>query len=240
MKCHDATDKRQVRRSRWRDSIIAGMPTRESAIQRGDRRGRSLLRRAGEDLRRARLAAGASTRRVGWLVGISHTQVRRIEGGVAPHVDLGVLSRMATVLGHDLSLGIHPAGAPVRDSAHVALLDRFRRRIEPSIRWRTEVPMPQPGDLRSADATLDSPEIDAMVEAETRLDDVQATERRARTKQRDLGRARLILVVADTRHNRAVLRSVPELSVHFPVGTRACLAALSRGRDPGGDCLVLI
>lgn len=199
-----------------------------------------LLRRAGEELRRARSAAGASTRRLGSMTGISHTQVRRIEAGVAPHVDLRVLSRMASLLGHELSVGIHPAGAPVRDAGHVALLERFRRRLHPSIVWRTEVPVPIEGDLRSADATLDALDIDGLVEAETRLDDVQASERRARTKQRDLGRRRLILLVADTRHNRAVIRAVPELSEHFPIGTRACMAALARGRDPGGDCLVVL
>ena len=159
---------------------------------------------------------------------------------MAPHVDLRVLSRMASLLGHELSVGIHPAGAPVRDAGHVALLERFRRRLHPSIVWRTEVPVPIEGDLRSADATLDALDIDGLVEAETRLDDVQASERRARTKQRDLGRRRVILLVADTRHNRAVIRAVPELSEHFPIGTRACMAALARGRDPGGDCLVVL
>lgn len=181
-----------------------------------------------------------STRRLGSMVGISHTQVRRIEDGVALHVDLGVLSRVAAVLGHEISIGVHPFGAPVRDAAHVALLGRFRERLPLGIAWRTEVPVPFAGDLRSADATIDSPEIDAMIEAETRLDDVQAVERRARTKQRDLRRRRLILLVSDTRHNRAVLRTVPELREHFPIGTRASMAALARGRDPGGDSLILL
>ena len=216
------------------------MPTRKSAIQRADRRNRWVLRRAGEELRRARAGVGVSTRRLGALVGISHTQVRRIEAGAAPHVDVGVLSRVASVLGHEISVGVHPLGAPVRDAAHVALLGRFRARLPPSIDWRTEVPVPLEGDLRSADATIDAPEFDAMVEAETRLDDVQASERRARTKQRDLGRRRLILLVADTRHNRAVIRAVPDLREQFPIGTRACISALARGRDPGGDCLILL
>jgi hypothetical protein len=26
----------------------------------------------------------------------------------------------------------------------------------------------------------------------------------------------------------------------FPIATRACLAALGRGDDPGGDCLVIL
>ena len=100
--------------------------------------------------------------------------------------------------------------------------------------------MPIPGDPRSADGVADTAEFDAVVEAETRLHDLQATERRLRAKQRDLGASRAILLIADTRHNRAVIGSVPELRRGFPIGTRACLAALGHGRDPGGDCLVIL
>ena len=216
------------------------MPTRESAIQRGRRRSRILLRRIGEELRIARVGAGISTRRLGALVGISHTQVRRIEGALAPHVDLDVLARIASVLGHELSVGIHPITSPVRDAGHLALLARFHARLHPSIRWRVEVPVPIPGDLRSADGVIDSPRVDAIVEAETRLDDLQAVERRIRGKQRDLGSKRAILLVADSRHNRAVIRSVPDLKDQFPIATRACLAALGRGNDPGGDCFIVL
>lgn len=49
------------------------------------------------------------------MVGISHTQLRRIESGTAPHVDLDLLARMASALGHELGIGVHPIGMPVRD-----------------------------------------------------------------------------------------------------------------------------
>lgn len=216
------------------------MPTRETATQRAARRTRRILQRTGEELRIARRSGGLSLRRVGALSGISHTQVRRIELGAAPHVDLGVLVRVASMVGCDLSVTVHPASSPIRDAAHVALLDRLRARLHPSIRWRTEVPIPIPGDLRAADATIEAPDLDAMIEAETRLDDVQALGRRTRAKQRDLGAGRVILLVASTRHNRRVVREVTDLREQFPVGTRACLRALERGVDPGGDCLILL
>lgn len=216
------------------------MPTWESAANRGARRAQMLLRRIGEELRIARIAAGLSTRRVGLMVRVSHTQVRRIESGIAPHVDLELLARVASTLGHELSLGVHPISAPVRDKAHVSLLGRFAARLHPSIHWRTEVPIPIPGDLRTADGVAEGRTFDATIEAETRLDDVQAVERRLRTKRRDLGTKRAILLVADTRHNRVVVRAIPSLSEQFPIGTRACLAALARGEDPGGDCLVIL
>jgi hypothetical protein len=109
-----------------------------------------------------------------------------------------------------------------------------------NLRWRSEVPIPIAGDRRSADAVIDGPGVDAMIEAETRIDDVQATERRISSKQRDLGSRRVILLIADTRHNRAVLKGVPELRARFPVSTRACLGALAHSRDPGGDALVIL
>jgi transcriptional regulator with XRE-family HTH domain len=218
------------------------MPTWQSAAHRGSSRAGYLFRRAGEELRRFRLDAGLSTRQLAATVGISHTQVRRIEAGVAPHIDVDLLSRIASALGAELSIGVHPIGPPVRDKGHVALLARFAARLGPNITWQTEVPIPLPGDPRSADGLVAAPRVDleAIVEAETRLHDDQATERRLRAKQRDLGTKRAILLVADTRHNRRVISGVPELRRQFPVGTRSCLAALRAGRDPGADCLVIL
>jgi hypothetical protein len=137
-------------------------------------------------------------------------------------------------------MSVHPSGPPVRDKAHIGLLARFAARLHASIRWLTEVPMPIRGDPRSADAMASGGEFDATVEAETRLGDVQATVRKLRIKQRDLGTKRAILLVADTRHNRAVIAATPDLLVQFPIGTRRCLAALGRGEDPGDDCLVIL
>ncbi len=181
-----------------------------------------------------------STRRLGELAGISHTQVRRIEAGMAPRVDLDVLCRMASVLGAEMSLGLHPVATPVRDAAHLALLGRFSARLAATLRWRTEVPMPMPGDLRAADGLVAGSDFRAVVEAETRLGDVQAVERRGRRKVCDLEARRLILLVSDTRHNRRVVSMTPELSERFPISQRAALANLARGLDPAGDCVVIL
>jgi len=207
---------------------------------RGMRLGRRQRQRAGEELRRARLAAGLSQRAVGQVVGLSHSAVGRLERGELQRVTVDRIAMMATVLGLDLRIGLYPSGSPVRDAAHLALIDRLRQRVGTGLRWRAEVPVPLPGDLRSADVVIDSPNVDEMVEAETRLDDLQALERRVRLKQRDLGVLRVILLIADTRHNRSVLGAHPELVARFPVTTRACLAALRDGRDPGGDAIVVL
>jgi len=108
------------------------------------------------------------------------------------------------------------------------------------LRWRTEVVIPIAGDPRSADGLIEGSWGSARVEAETRPGDIQASERKVRAKQRDLGAERLILLLADTRHNRHVVQDHPEIREQFPVDTRTCLAALGRGEDQGGDCPVIL
>lgn len=103
--------------------------------------------------------------------------------------------------------------------------------------------MPIPGDLRCADGVIDrlsAAKTVVMVEAETRVDDVQALVRRIRTKQRDLAATRVILLLGDTRHHRALARDEARLRDEFPVAPRACLRALADGQDPGGDALLLL
>ena len=186
------------------------------------------------------METGMSAREVSHVIGISHTELLRIERAAAPWATIRVLARIASVLGHELSVGVHPIGLPVRDKAHISLLRRFAARLHKSIRWRTEVPIPIPGDRRSADGVAAANAFDAVVEAETRIHDIQAVVRGLRAKQRDLGATRAILLLADTRHNRAVVNTLPELKDEFPISIRACMAALARGEDPGGDCLLIL
>lgn len=51
----------------------------------------------------------------------------------------------------------------------------------------------------------------------------------------------MILVLADTRANRAALGALEStLGSDFPLRGREVLAALEEGRDPGGDGIVLL
>lgn len=216
------------------------MPYRESAAERGARRARSLRARLARELSDARRGSGLSRREVANRLGVSHDRVGRAERGDPRTLTIDLGAQLAAVLGLELGLGLHPDGDPVRDKGHLALLGRLHARVSADLRWRTEVPVPITGDGRSADAVIDGPGVDILVEAETHLDDIQALERSIAGKQRDLGIERVILLVADTRHNREVVGHAHELRRRFPLGTRACLAALSSGRDPGGDALVIL
>ena len=196
--------------------------------------------RVGSELERARVAGGLSVREIARIVGVSAHRIERAERGEPGALTIDLAARIAPAVGLQLAASLYLHGDPVRDRAHLALLDRFRRRLHPSLPWRTEVPMPIVGDLRAGDGVSEGPDRTILVAAETRPDDVQAVERKAVLKQRDLGADRLILLIADTPRNRTVVRLHLELHERFPIRTRACLAALGRGADPAGDCLVLL
>lgn len=196
------------------------------------------------ELGNARRAAGLSIRAVAAAVGVSIETIRRLERGEPATCTFGLVARVAEVVGLQLAASLHPNADPARDRGQLALLERLRKRLGPSVRLRTEVPVPIAGDLRSGDAMLavtgDDGPADVLIEAETHLDDLQLVERRGAAKQRDLGAKRLVLLVADTRHNNDVIRQHPELRERFPISPRRTLAALANGQDPGGDCLITI
>ncbi len=98
-----------------------------------------------------------------------------------------------------------------------------------------------PVDDRWWDAVASKDGIAVACEAETRLHDIQAQTRRAHAKFTAGSADRLVLAVADTDHNRRVLREAREvLRGDFPLDTRAVMAALAVGRDPGANGIVVL
>jgi transcriptional regulator with XRE-family HTH domain len=220
------------------------MTTRERVADRGRRRCRDAVRRVAEDGRLARIGAGLSQAEVGRAIGSSHSRVGRFERGEVAYPDLEFLGAYCAVLGLDLALRAYPAGDPIRDRAQLALLERFRARLDPRLRWRAEVPLPLDRDLRAWDAEVIGREPGpwrARVEAETRISDGQALERRLTLKQRDDPFGHVILLISDTRANRAGVHVLRDgIREQFPLGTRAILAALRVGSDPGGSGIVIL
>jgi transcriptional regulator with XRE-family HTH domain len=220
--------------------MLLPMPGRESIATLGARRSRQLRQRLADEIARARVASGLSVREVSRIIGVSADRIIRAERGEPGTLTIDLAARIVPVVGLLLAASLHPNGDPVRDPGQLALLSRFQRRISPTAPFRTEVPMPIAGDLRAADATIDLPDAMILIEAETRLTDLQATERRIWLKARDFGADRVVLLVADTPNNRRVLELHPELRERFPVSQRQCLAALARGQDSGGNAIVVL
>jgi transcriptional regulator with XRE-family HTH domain len=216
------------------------MAHRERAVDRGRRRGRDLTRLLVGEYRLGRIEHGLSQTAIGSAVGLSDSEISRIETGQRTDVPLELMSALLAVVGKDLAANAYPVGAPLRDSAHLALLERLRSIVAPSFRWLTEVPI-RPGDLRAWDAVLAQPACRIGVEAETRVRDAQAVERSVQLKIRDSGVERAILLLSDTRHHRELLRDLgPHLAGSFPLPSRAAIEALRGGRDPGANAIVLL
>jgi transcriptional regulator with XRE-family HTH domain len=217
------------------------MGSRERAIDIGAARARKVLARLPAEARTARLSSGLGQSDVAAALNLSVAQYSRIERGLSPDLTISTAVRLFAVLGMDLTIRAYPSGDPIRDIAQAALLERLHARCHRSIIWRTEVPFPLAGDLRAWDATAVCAAFRAGVEAETRIHDVQALDRRLALKERDGGMDRMILLVLDSRTNRSALRaSAGQLLLRFPVpGTRA-LELLAAGADPGGNALILL
>jgi transcriptional regulator with XRE-family HTH domain len=217
------------------------MGTRERRIDRANAVTAKVRATVGRELREARGAAGLSQREVGSAVAMSHSQVSRIELGRLANPTIEQLSRLAVAVGLELSVRLYPAGDPVRDVAHIRLLERLRGQLHPALAWRTEVPLPVQGDLRAWDAVIAGPGWKIAIEAETRVGDAQALQRRLSRKVRDGQMPHVLLLVADTVRNReAVAAWGSGLSAMFPASARVTLEALRAGADPGGSGIVIL
>jgi transcriptional regulator with XRE-family HTH domain len=223
------------------------MPPRERAVDLGTRIARQDLARVSGDIRQARVMAGLALRDVGRAASLSAAQVSRIERGLAPSATIEQLARIGSTVGLRVRLRAYPGDDPIRDIAQVRLLERCRKRLHADLTVRTEVPLPIVGDLRAWDAFIERlrPTKDSgaslPVEAETRIADYQAQSRRLALKMRDGGVAHVLLVVSNTRANRAAVSAVGDaLRELFPIPARQALYALAAGVHPGGSSLVFL
>lgn len=217
------------------------MPTRERPAERGRRRCRAQVASIATDGRNARVGAGLSQKEVGAAVGCSHSRVGRFERGNTRDPSLEFLSAYCAIVGLDLVIRAYPGGDALRDRAQLAVLERFRARLGPGLRWRAEVPLPVDRDLRAWDGEIRGRGWRCRVEAETRITDLQALQRRIALKARDDPGGHVILVVADTRHNRDALAAArEELRGFLPLDARDLLRALGEGREPPGSGIVIL
>jgi hypothetical protein len=219
------------------------MGSREGRVDAAGRKAQARVQAIVDEIRRGRIDAGLSQGRVAAHASVSRFRVGRIERHKERDVPAQLLIRMADAVGLDLPLRVHPAGDPVRDAGQLRLLRRFEARLGPGWSWRHEVPLPIVGDKRAWDSegtyAVTSLLID--VEAESRLGDSQAQLRRIALKRRDGRAGRLILVVADTRNNRDVIRAAAaQFASAFPADARRAIALLRAGVDPGADVLLVL
>ena len=215
--------------------------TRQRPSDIGTADARRLAAEAGREVASARRGAGVSQRAVAMQAGVSRTQLGRLERGELRAPPLVLICRAARAAGFAASLKLYPDGSRLRDAGQLALLARFDRIPAPPLRISREVRVPIPGDQRSWDERITDGRSNASVEGEVHLHDIQAMQRRIALKQRDDPAAGvIILLLADTAHNRRVLAEHREaLREQFPIDGGAILRALRAGRIPAAGGVLL-
>lgn len=172
---------------------------------------------------------------------MSPAQYSRLERGLTTSVSMEQASILLAIVGLELRFRAYPQGEPLRDRAHVALLERLRTRVHSSLRFRTEVPFPSPDDRRAWDAVISGTGWRNGIEAETRPRDRQALERRLALKLQDGDVTSMSLLLLDSRYNRDFVRANRDVLVErFPVPGRRAVELLSAGVDPGGNSVILL
>lgn len=216
------------------------MANRQRLLTIGTTRGERICDEFGLSVRNARLGLGLTQRELGRAVGMSDSQISRIEHAMPPYADFIQASRVAQVLGLELSVKCFATGAAIRDVAHVRLLSRLCTET-PLVTWSLESPIPIPRDPRAWDARAVVGGTVIGVAAETRLHDEQALLRRERAKMRDSDVELLILLVLGSRANRETLRAIREsLRNDLPLDSREILAALRQGKSPSASGILLL
>jgi transcriptional regulator with XRE-family HTH domain len=204
-------------------------PLHEASIQ-----ATRILHDLGRELPLARISAGISQAELARRLDTSQPRISRFERAKDVRATLEQLMRHAAILGLRLWVRTYPAIRRVLDEPQLQLLQRLRDRIAAAWNWELEVPVPIPGDLRARDARIALGELTILVEAITRLADIQAQTRAAQLTRRDLGATRLVLLVAATETNLRALRAAgPAFSDAFPDPHRGRHARPGQGPRPG-------
>ena len=173
---------------------------------------------------------------------MSRSQVSRIERGLVPELSFVAAALTAASVGLELSVKAYPGGRPVRDAGHLALIERLRPAVGPTAAWQFERPLPIAGDQRAWDVALILEGGVAALELETRPRDVQELLRRIALKSRDDQTvSRVVLLLSDTRHNRALLRANRQvIAADLPGAGSAIRAALQQGRLPPQSGVLMV
>ena len=218
------------------------MTTRQRPGDAGAEDARRQLQAAGREIRGARRGLGLSIGAAARRAGISASQFGRIERGDLRRPSAEQVFRAARAVGLEPVLRFYPVGPRVHDKAQLETLARFERLLAPPLRMRREVPIPRPDDLRAWDGRVSDGSRSVSIEAESKLWDAQATERRIALKSRDDQDAGpVILVLNKTAHNRRVLVEYREaLRARFPLDGAAISRALRSGTLPQVGGIILV
>lgn len=218
------------------------MGTRETRLHRGRRLGEQRVRALVWELGVRRVEAGLSQRTVAHAVGRSQAAIWRLEKlANISSVSLVELTEIGAFLGLELGANWHPAGAPIRDRAHQAVIARVRAIISSLAEVTGEVPFPTVGDPRAWDLLVRTERQRVGVEVETRIRDVQALSRRMHQRERDGGMDAIVLALNESAANRRLLAELLDsLGTSFTTPPRTVLSCLRRAVPLPGSGVILV
>lgn len=201
-----------------------------------------MVRQIVSELMESRRTTSLSQRALGLERGTSQSDISRLERlSRIDEVSFVHVSEVASLLGLELSAGLHPYGEPIRDKGHQALINRFRALLSQAFKVLAEVPLPLTGDPRAWDLVLRLAGQVIGVEVETRIRDIQRLVRHVHQRERDGGVGEIVLVLAASRTNRRLvdeLRSA--LGARYSTSPRALLKALRDGESLPGSGVILL
>lgn len=221
------------------------MATKETHLQRGRRRARTATERTLNELAESRRTLNLSQRTVAMELGINQSQYWRIEARKVEDLTVTRVFEIASVLGYEVALTLHPIGDPIRDAAQQSVSKRFDAILAPTWIVVDEALLPNPGDRRSWDKLLrltgGAERHVVGVDLESRIYDIQALVRRTRERERDGGVDEILIVLSDSAHNRRLASSLAE-ALGPPYATPAVeiRKALRRGEPLPGSGVILI
>ena len=214
-------------------------------MERGRRRARVLTMRALGELRTARELAGLSQSAVAKAVGMTQASYWRLEAGQVRELTVERVSEVASVLGFEISLGLHPIGDPIRDKGQLAVARRFQALLSEEWEQTDEMLLPGEGEQRAWDKLLEltgaDPPYLVGVDIETRVRDIQALTRRTRGRERDGEVDAILIVLSDSATNRRLVDELrTSLGPAYATTPRAIFSALRSGQRLVRSGVVLV
>ncbi len=222
------------------------MPSADRSAPRalGLQRARAQAEAIGQEIRLARIERGLRRSAASRRAGISADTQRRVELG-DPSATMATLCVVAQAVGIDVVLRGYPGRGPsLRDTGQLGIAELIRAVAHPSWNVALEVPAGERGE--AIDLVLFGSREIVAVEIDRMLVDFQAQYRRNVRKRDHLaGRhqrpVRLVMLIEDTRRNRAVHAAHATLLTSvLPAVSREVLQAVRTGRPLGRDGLAWI
>lgn len=197
----------------------------------------------GQEVALARTNQGLSVHAAARLAGVAPATQQRVEAG-DPAVGITTVCRVAAPLGLKVWGKAFPVVTPaLRDTGQLAIAEYLRTAAGTRLSVVLEHGL---GNGRAIDAVFMGTDEIIAAEIERLLADLQAQYRRADAKRTELAElhhrpVRLVIVAADTRHNRAVVRDHAALiGSMLPAGSREIMRAIRTSQPLGRDGLLWV